>query len=368
MRRRSTSTSQCSGKPGRKGSNYRVMKPYPVRPDEVSAQWLSEALGYPVHGFEVTYFSEGAGIMALVTRVLLQTADGDPDSVIVKFPSPSVDNRGVAESYNMYAREIQFYQSIAPLVSLRTPDCYFAAFDSSNHDFVLVLEDLGDLRIGDQVAGCTLEEARGVISAIAQLHADGWRSEKLSGLISHNNPMQRDGMIGGWQLGWPVVLDKFADLVPAAARVAGDKMPEAVAGLLDQMSSDPVSLCHADVRLDNVFFGDGEVVLVDWQSVCTSAPEQDLAYFLTQSVPRDVLGREDLIGFYHAELTARGVDYSLDRCRERYRVCALYLLCYAVVIAGTLDLANERGMALGRTLLGNSFNALDEMDAFALLN
>jgi len=344
------------------------MKSYPVAPHEVTAQWLSEVVGFSVHGFEVTYFSEGAGIMALVTRVLLDSADDDPSSVIVKFPSPSADNRGVAQTYNMYAREVQFYQSIAPFVSVRTPHCYFAAFDPSNHDFVLVLEDLGKLRIGDQVAGCSLEEARAVISAIAQLHADGWQTKQFSGLISHNNPMQRDGMIGGWRLGWPVVLDKFADLVPAAARAAGDKMPDAVGRLLEEMCSDPVCLCHADVRLDNVFFGDGEVALVDWQSICTSAPEQDLAYFLTQSVPPDVLAREDLIAYYHAELTKRGIDYSLDRCRERYRVCALYLLCYAVVIAGTLELANERGMALGRTLLGNSFKALDEMDAFALLN
>ena len=138
------------------------------------------------------------------------------------------------------------------------------------------------------------------------------------------------------------------------------------------MCQDPVCLTHADVRLDNVFFGaghgDSEIALVDWQSICTSAPEQDLAYFLTQSVPPEVLAQEDLVAFYHTELTKQGIDYRLDRCRERYRVCALYLLCYAVVIAGTLDLANERGAALGRTLLGNSLKALDEMDAFALLN
>ena len=232
---------------------------------------------------------------------------------------------------------------------------------------MLVLEDIGHLRMGDQVAGCTIAEARAVIAATAQLHAEGWRAEQFPGLISHNNPVQRDGMIAGFQLGWPVVLEQFADLIPASARVNGDKVPAAVAGLLDQMSSDPVCLTHADVRLDNIFFDDGEVVLIDWQSVCTSAPEQDLAYFITQSLKPDVRAREDLVAFYHTELTARGVDYSLDRCRERYRVSALYLMCYAVVIAGTLDLANERGAELGRTLLNNSLVALDEMDAFALL-
>jgi hypothetical protein len=38
-----------------------------------------------------------------------------------------------------------------------------------------------------------------------------------------------------------------------------------------------------------------------------------------------------------------------------------------VVIAGTLDLGNERGKALGRTLTGNAMQSLVEMNAFELL-
>ena len=126
-------------------------------------------------------------------------------------------------------------------------------------------------------------------------------------------------------------------------------------------------MAHVDMRLDNIFFGDDYVALVDWQSVSTSAPEQDVAYFITQSVPPAVRAQEDLLGYYHSELTAQGVVYDLARCRERYRVCALYLVCFAVSIAGELDLENERGQALGKVVLGNAMTALDEMDAFALL-
>lgn len=149
-------------------------------------------------------------------------------------------------------------------------------------------------------------------------------------------------------------------------------MPGAVAKLLSTMCVDPICLSHADVRLDNIFFddssgGDIEVALVDWQAVCTSAPEQDVAYFLTQSVPKSVLAQQDLLGFYHAELTRHGVEYDLATCTERFRVSALYLLCYAVTIAGTLDHRNARGAQLARTLLGNSLAALAEVDAFELL-
>ena len=65
---------------------------------------------------------------------------------------------------------------------------------------------------------------------------------------------------------------------------------------------------------------------MDWQSICTSAPEQDLAYFITQSVPPAVRAQEDLVAFYHAEHTRRGVDYDLAFCREA-------LSCECVVLA-----------------------------------
>ncbi len=343
------------------------MSTFPIAPEALTTEWLSEALGFPVQGFEVVRFGEGTGIIAMVTRVLLTTAAGNPQSVIAKFPTPNATNRAIARTYRMYAREVMFYQSIADKVQIRTPHCFYAAIDPATEDFVLLLEDLGHLRIGDQVTGCTLAEARSVLSAVAGLHASTWRTTRFPDVISHNNPAQRDGMIQAFQVGWPAVNAKFPELIPASAQVAGESMPTAVAGLLEEICHDPICLAHVDVRLDNLFFAGDEVVFLDWQSVCTSAPEQDLAYFITQSVPPTVRAQEDLVAYYHGELVRHGVDYDLARCRKRFRLCALYLLCFAVSIAGELDPENERGQALGRVLLGNAMSALDEMDAFALL-
>lgn len=304
--------------------------------------------------------------MAWVTRLLLQGDAKCPASVIAKFPSPVESNRAVANHFDMYGREVRFYQGIAAEVGVRTPACYHAQVDAEN-EFVLLLEDLSDMRIGDQIESCDLADAKMVIDSIAKLHASAWQPTQFPNLISHNNPAQVDGMIGGFEGGWPVVLKQFGDLIPEAVRGVGELMPKAVAGLLADMCMDPVCLSHADVRLDNVFFSPGGVALVDWQSICTSAPEQDLAYFLTQSLTAAVRAEEDLVAYYHAALTGAGVQYDLAQCRERYVISALYLLCYAVTIAGTLDLGNERGQVLGRTIIGNTFSALAEIDAFAVL-
>ena len=348
------------------------MNTFPTHPDQITVDWLSSALGRPIHDFTVEYLGEGAGLLAWVMRLVLVSPDDGAKTIIAKFPSPSAENRAVASAFDMYQREVGFYRNIAPHVSIRNPQCLHADIDPTSADFVLLLEDLGHMRIGDQVAGCSLEEARVVVTSLAGLHASSWRGESLPEMLSQNNEKQIQGMVGGFESGWPVVSSRFGDVIPASARGVGERMPGAVAGLLETMCVDPICLSHADLRLDNIFFnkaadGEIEVALVDWQSVCTSAPEQDLAYFLTQSVPRSVLAREDLLAVYHAELARQGVEYDITICRDRFRVSALYLLTYAVTIAGTLDLQNERGTRLARTLLGNSLAALDEIDAFELL-
>lgn len=338
---------------------------FPSQPTDLSACWLSRVLGHEILGFRVEAFAEGAGIIGQVVRVHLE-GEQPYSSLVAKFPSPSEANRAVAHTYDMYGREVRFYTGIANQIRARTPKCYFADFDEATQDFVLLIEDLRDLEIGDQVNGCSGAEAREIVAAIAALHASAWQPDHLA-LISHNNAAQRDGMIAGFQLGWPVVVDAFRNLIPDTAMKAGQKMASATPSLLEEMCQSPVCLAHADVRLDNVFFGTDGIALVDWQSVCTSAPEQDLAYFLTQSVPLDTVIDEDLKGFYHRELTAHGIDYPREMFERRYKLSALYLLNYAVIIAGTLDLGNERGQALARTLLGGSLASLDDMGAFDLL-
>lgn len=342
------------------------MASFPSSVDQVTNEWLTEVLGYPVQSFDIQPLGKGVGIMGLVTRLQLYAETG-PKSLIAKFPSQVPENRHVAQEYDNYGRECRFYTEIAPTIPLRLAACHFAAFDPDSHDFILLLEDLQDHRLGDQVKGCTEADTRTVIDTLAKLHANTWQPERSSNIADHNTPMQRDGMVGGFQLSWPVILEQYSDLIPEVAISAGEKMPLAIADLMNGFCRDPLCIAHGDVRLDNMFFSDNEVILVDWQAVCRSAPEHDLAYFLTQSVPDDIRDKQDWVGIYFKALTDQGIDYSIDTCRDRYRLCGLYLLCYAVIIAGMLDMGNERGKALARTLLGNSFRALEAIDAFELL-
>ncbi|MCR9279717.1 MAG: ecdysteroid 22-kinase family protein [Pseudomonadaceae bacterium] len=346
------------------------MADYPTHPDEVTIDFLRQATGWSLNDFRVELFGAGAGVIGMVCRVHL-TGDDCPDSIIAKFPSPAEENRAVAASYDMYGREYRFYRDIAGDLPLRVPATYYSAYNEDTMDFIILMEDLQGYRIGDQVAGCSLDEAHAVLDWLAGFHANTWEDPAFAHLMSHDNPSQRDGMVGGFGFGWPVVKETFGDLIPASIEAIGDTFADHIPALLSGMCEGPLAVAHADVRLDNIFFGagdnEGEVALVDWQSICRSAPEMDVAYFITQSVPQNLRDQDALLRHYHAALSSHGIDYSLAALQERYKVAALYLLAYAVVIAGTLDLANERGKALGRTLVGNAMTALDEMNAAELL-
>lgn len=347
-----------------------TMSTFPTSTDEITPEWLTEKLGYLVSSFDVELLGEGGGLLGLVTRLHVESARGR-HSIIAKFPTPTEENRAVATVYDMYGREFRFYTQVAPHVPLRAPECYHAEFNPENSDFVLLLEDLQGFRLGDQVAGCTKAEAHQVIESIASLHRNTWQPDHITDIKQHDMPYQREGMIGGFSVGWPVVKSDFTAVLNNAISTSDieklESMPDNINRLLDEIHDGPLVIGHGDLRLDNIFFSDTGNALVDYQAVSKASPEHDLAYFVSQSLSDDVRQAEDWLAVYHGRLTSEGIDYPIEMSRERYKKCALYLVCYAVIIAGTLDQANERGRKLAETLLGNSLRTLKELDAFSLL-
>ncbi len=348
------------------GARPIVASGFPTKPDALTTAWLTEKLGYPVTDFEVELLGEGGGLLGLVTRLHLKS-EGGPASLIAKFPTEAADNRAVATTYDMYGREYRFYTQVAPEVPLRAPACYHAEFNLENSDFIFLIEDLQGYRIGDQVEGCSLQEAHQIVESIASLHRSTWQPDHIKDIRQHDMPYQREGMKGGFAVGWPVCKSDFADCLTDEAIAVGDNTPDYVDSLLDEIHQGPMVIAHGDVRLDNIFFGSDHVALVDFQAVCKAAPEHDLAYFITQSVSDEIRGAEDWVAVYHKHLTRDGIEYDLELSRERYRKLAMYFFCYAVIIAGTLDTANERGRKLAELILGNCVRSLTELNAFELI-
>jgi hypothetical protein len=354
----------------------------------LTPEWLTRALrssgvlraGASVARCDARALGAGGGLIGVVARARIEyagDADGAPRTLIAKFPSPVAANRAVAETYDMYGREVRFYQELSAITSLPHPRCYFAARAPSSSDFVLLLEDFGDRRGGDQLAGSDLADAEVVIDAMAVFHAASFgrtHEPRFAWVTPHANDAQITGMERGFALGWPRFREEFRDAIPPRVRAWGARVGPATRKLLERLCSGPQVIAHADFRLENIFFAarpdQPPFAILDWQSITKSSPGQDLAYYLTQSVRLEVRRAHEraLLQRYLAGLRAGGVrDYTEAQLWHDYRLAALYLLDYAVTIAATLDLANERGIAIARALTERSCAALDELACEELL-
>ena len=106
-----------------------------------------------------------AGVMSLLWRVKLDY-DGPteaPKSLIVKSATDDPHRLFIAQAAKFYAREVRFYLELAHNAPVRTPRCFHAEIDAATSQFLLVLEDVGDLRSVDQLVGCSYDDAVGAL-------------------------------------------------------------------------------------------------------------------------------------------------------------------------------------------------------------
>ncbi len=364
-----------------------MKRTFPISPSELTADWLTEQLRASgairqakVVDFDLAGLGEGVGMLSVLTRVTLrydQDEAGAPASIIAKFPTLSESNRPVADAMRVYEREARFLRDVAPQTEAALPAVYGVELELPSGEFVLLMEDLGSYRTGDQVIGCGPDEARTVLDAVVPVHAAFWgdvESPVLAFAPRIDGDMQRVGMSGMCASGWDVFIERFGQYVPAAIQEARDRYTSSAEELHYRMGRLPQTLAHGDLRLDNIMFGTADdhrpAVVLDWQGVIVSAAVQDVAYLLTQNLTIESrrAHETELLAHYHAKLVELGVtDYPYDRFLADYRLAALYLYVYAVVIGGTLDPSNERGMAFMAQLVERASAAIVDHDLLTLL-
>jgi len=143
---------------------------------DISAEWLSGALGSRVDRIEAEVIGSGVGFMGQIARVRLVSRD-IPMSVIVKIPSADPGAQMIGGMMRVWEREHRFYTEVASKIrSVRLPRCFSAVDDP----YVLVLEDLAPAYPGDQVAGPTENQARAVVDTAASLHSEWFARPELT--------------------------------------------------------------------------------------------------------------------------------------------------------------------------------------------
>lgn len=345
---------------------------FPRGPEDLTAAWLSDALETPVESFEATPIGVGVGMMGRLVQV--RTDGTEPRSVVAKFPTADDGARtNVAGPLRLYQREAQFYRDLAPTVPVGTPAVHAAEFDEASGDFVLLLEDLSTLRSADQIAGCSVEDARIVIDQIADHHAhysDPTRLDAIGWMPELDDPVMQAVVNGMAKQALPGFYDVFGDGLGPELRTFFDRLPETAVEFMGGTEEGTTTLAHVDLRLDNIFFGgdDRPMVLIDWQLSSKAGFAYDVAYFLSQSMDTDLRRRHEaeLVERYLSRLDAHGVAVDRAGFAIDYRRTVAFCAIYPVNVAGSVEMANDRAVELVHMLYDRAMAAIDDHDALAV--
>lgn len=361
--------------------------PTPATMAEVTSEWLTGALRKAGKIREATVtasprvqIGQGVGILGELARVTLEydrNEPGAPKTLIAKIPTADPGGRGIAEMLGFYEKECRFYSEVGDRVGIRIAHCYYADRDPKNVQYIILMEDLGGLAIGDQVVGATVDECRLVVTEVAKLHAKWWGSPDLNSLdwIPFGNaPIIKLAALSYAQSLEPF-LQNFGDRLTGEQRDMALKFLPRMNPMQDNFVGAPYTLCHGDLRLDNIFWGspDGTsaVTLVDWQIAIKARGTYDIGYFMSQSVDPDIRAacEEDLIRDYLRALKDHGVkDYAFDQAWDDYRLTTMFCFTYPVTSCGSIDLANERGRELAMKMLDRSLSAISALKAYEVLD
>ncbi len=353
-----------------------------VAPEAITADWLSGVLaagGVEARVRDFTLRRVGTGQIGQSIRFTLDydaAPAGAPRSLVGKFPAPEPDSRNTGVLLGNYRREVNFYRRLAPTALISLPKVYFTDFDEETHDFVLMMEDLAPAEPGDQLAGCTLEQARLVVREAAALHASHWDDSRIEDLAWVSGTRAAGGAGGADPAAlaalWQGFCARYGDRVEPDMRRVGDRF----VARFDRYESyyhGPKSLTHIDFRPDNMMFataaGGRPVTVLDWQSLAFGCGVTDVAYFLAGALKPEErrLVERELLGEYHQRLGELGVRYDFGRLWDDYRsrAFALFLVAfYAAMLVNQTPRGDEMFLAMVR---GSTDQVLD-LDALAFLD
>jgi aminoglycoside/choline kinase family phosphotransferase len=258
---------------------------------------------------------------------------------------------------------------------IHVPVGYLSLIDEETSRFVVVMEDLGSMRIIDQNIGMTIEDARKSVDAVAKMHANWWgKGDALAEAgktVSLGDPIYPAVLPFVFGEGWAKLTSEMS--LPKAILEIGPHFSEALPKLLSSMVVGPNTLCHGDYRADNLLFNENnELVAIDFQLLGTGTGAYDIAYFVTQSLTPEVASKHerDLFDQWVTALITHGAPAGLvdrDTLWLHYRTAALFCLAYPVIASRGMDLSDPRQRTLIEVMTNRFDRAVRELNLAELL-
>ena len=349
-------------------------------PADIDAAYLTTVLRHA--GFSdatVGTFSAsniGTGQVGQNIRFALDYEAGKgPATVVGKFASDDPASRQTGIALQNYLKEVRFYRELAPSLAVRIPALYFGAIDEETHEFLLMMEDMAPAEQGDQLGGCSADDAALAMEQAAHLHGPRWDDPTLRN-FDFLGGLDEDAGAAGTLALWDAAMEAYLARYVERLSTEDVALTRALGGRFAAYLSPepgPRTVTHGDFRLDNMLFGRTPgatpLAIVDWQSPALGQGPADVAYFLGTSLDPALRGKEEraLLRVYRDVLKSYGVSLSEDALWRAYRRASFAGLVMAVVasmIVGQTDRGDHMFMAMAQ----RSAVMARELEGLALLS
>jgi len=275
--------------------------------------------------------------------------------------------------YGHYESEINFYRHLDDKVPMRTPELYVVEMDHEAERVLVIMESFADWHSPDQVTGATLEEVTIAVGALAGLTAAFWNAPIRKEYPWIRN-LQSDAyktVPSDYVACTDLALERIRDALPESSDKAAHAIGNRCQLLMDRLNEGNQALSHWDYRVENFFYGpDDAFVVIDWQLMMVTNPATDFAYLLGTNIDTELRrsAEADLMSRYLEGLKRHGVtDYSRNDLERDYRLAMMGVSSIPIIGGASVDVSNERSLALFRTVGGRLFQAIEDWDALKLL-
>ncbi|KAH7001896.1 kinase-like domain-containing protein [Ilyonectria destructans] len=274
-------------------SSFDSDKALPLTPEEISAEWLSEALGVAVTDFKLASVIHGTSSKVFLDLTFADDVQTDtPTRLCVKGGFNPVVRDMFPEMWGTYRREAEFYYYIAPLTNMLLPKTWFCGTDAVNGQGLFIMSDVAsECSFGNPLQPWTPERVAEGLAQLASLHGKTWNSkeDEYPWLFSKDgeklaNPMRTVILALLRPEPWAV---RFAEECrPPVAEPMQDRERMVCAYEALWKHSDEEkrfqSIIHGDNHVGNTLItNEGTPGFIDWQCLQYGSPIHDLVYFLT---------------------------------------------------------------------------------------
>ncbi|MBK7950736.1 MAG: phosphotransferase [Deltaproteobacteria bacterium] len=350
-------------------------QPLPTDAAGLTPAWLTRALatrhpGVRVAGVEILEATERTN-HHLRLALAYDVRAGAPETLFCKLPPRDPEHRLRIGAAGMGAREVHFYTEVASGVSMRVPDCPFAAL-APDGSFLMLLEDLaargcaisdGSWAIPGRLAGPALAE-------LAELHVRSEDPARLAAVSSWATSTRGRAP--------EFVLRTLRYVVDHCADVLSDAYLEVARLYIDHHDAidaaweagvGPKTLIHGDAHIGNLFLDGDRVGFLDWGMTKIGTPMRDLGFFLTmglESVDRRRDERALIEHYLDVRRRLGGRAIAFEDVWLAHRIEAAY-----TVIASFLSLVPPYNTEARRMFTTNfrarAMAALDDLDTVGAL-